>query len=158
MDLFGNAVETPSNEIASSEKSEPTYTVVDKNINNTKHDYQLVIDESDINVLIDKLKKSEEICFDTETTNIDANLAELVGMSFAITKGEAYYVPFSKEKNECISLLNKFKSLFEDESKLWIGQNIKYDLLMLKWYGIEIKGKFFDTMLAHYVKIGRAHV
>jgi DNA polymerase-1 len=151
MDLFGNAVETPSTNTISSEKSEPSYTIVDKNINNTKHDYRLVVDEKDIKDLIDKLNKAKEICFDTETTNIDANLAELVGMSFAVEKGEAFYVPLSSDRENCIALLNQFKSLFEDENKLWIGQNIKYDLLVLKWYDIGIKGKFFDTMLAHYV-------
>jgi len=151
MDLFGNAVEMPSTNTASSEKSEPSYTVVDKNINNTKHDYRLIVDEKDLKELINNLNKAKEICFDTETTNIDANLAELVGMSFAFEKGEAFYVPLSSDRKECTALLNQFKSLFEDESKLWIGQNIKYDLLVFKWYGIEIKGKFFDTMLAHYV-------
>ena len=151
MDLFGNAVEAPLMESASSEKSEPSYTVVDKNINNTNHDYQLVASENEIKDLIAKLEKAEEICFDTETTNIDANLADLVGMSFSVKAGEAYYVPCSADRSNCIALLNKFKLLFDDENKVWIGQNIKYDLLLLKWYNIEIKGKFFDTMLAHYV-------
>ena len=97
------------------------------------------------------LEKENEICFDTETTNIDANLAELVGMSFAVKPGEAYYVPCSADRNECKLLLKKFQSIFNDKNKTWVGQNLKYDLLLLKWYDAELAGNLFDTMLAHYV-------
>ncbi len=97
------------------------------------------------------LKNSKEICFDTETTNIDANLAELVGISFAIKPGEAFYVPCPIKKEDCILFLKKFYALFSNADKIWIGQNIKYDMLLLKWYDIDLAGKIFDTMLAHYV-------
>jgi DNA polymerase-1 len=150
MDLFGNVVaQSPVETVVV--KEEPTYTVVDKNINNTPHQYHLVQEREDILALIALLEKADEICFDTETTNLDANLAELVGISFSVKPGEAYYVPCPPDKALCNTLLGHFKLVFQDEQKLWIGQNLKYDLLVLKWYGLELKGKLFDTMLAHYV-------
>ena len=150
MDLFGNAVEVKEEAITNT-STEELYTVVDKNINNTPHNYQLAVNEEEIDKLISLLQQHDEICFDTETTNIDANLATLVGMSFSVTPGEAYYVPCPENREDCIKLLSKFKSLFGDTSKTWIGQNIKYDLLLLKWYDTTLAGNIFDTMLAHYV-------
>jgi len=97
------------------------------------------------------LHHQKEICFDTETTNIDANEAELVGMSFAFKKGEAYYVPCPADKNLTEKILKQFSPLFNSTEIIWVGQNLKYDLLVLKWYGYELKGNIFDTMLAHYV-------
>jgi DNA polymerase-1 len=122
-----------------------------KTIKDVEHKYHLVNTPELINNLINKLSNQTEICFDTETTNIDANEAELVGMSFAITAHEAYYVPVPADKKEAIQLLEHFMSLFNDESKVWIGQNLKYDMLVLKWYNIELKGNICDTMLMHYV-------
>lgn len=151
MDLFGNSVQTETSMTTAIEKPETSYSFADKNIHNTPHHYHLVETEAAIASLIATISNVEEICFDTETTDIDANIAELVGMSFSIKPGEAYYVPCPPEKNKCIALLNKFDSLFENEKLCWIGHNIKYDFLLLKWYGIEPKGKTFDTMLAHYV-------
>ena len=150
MDLFGNAVEAKE-EVITNTSTEELYTVVDKNINNTPHNYQLAVNEEEIEKLISLLQQHNEICFDTETTNIDANLATLVGMSFAIKPGEAYYVPCPENREDCLKLLAKFSSLFADTSKTWIGQNIKYDLLLLKWYDTTLTGNIFDTMLAHYV-------
>jgi DNA polymerase-1 len=153
MDLFGNAVEdaqqpvtvTPDN------ANEETIPVADKNINNTPHQYALVDSKSDRAKLIKLLSGVKEICFDTETTNIDANLADLVGLSFSIKAWEWFYIPCSPDRTETISLLTEFAVLFNDDSKIWVGQNLKYDLLVLKWYGFELKGGIFDTMLAHYV-------
>ena len=150
MDLFGNAVEVKEEAITNT-STEELYTVVDKNINNTPHNYQLAVNEQEIDKLISLLQQHNEICFDTETTNIDANLATLVGMSFSVTPGEAYYVPCPENREDCIKLLSKFSTLFADKSKTWIGQNIKYDLLLLKWYDTTLAGNIFDTMLAHYV-------
>ncbi len=150
MDLFGNAVEVKEEAITNT-STEELYTVVDKNINNTPHNYQLAVNEEEIEKLISLLQQHNEICFDTETTNIDANLATLVGMSFAIKPSEAYYVPCPENREDCLKLLYKFSSLFADTSKTWIGQNIKYDLLLLKWYDTTLAGNIFDTMLAHYV-------
>lgn len=158
-DLFGNAMEQPippqeslatkSEEITRPE--ERPAIVVDKNINNTPHQYFAVEGEAAIKQLVEKLLPHTEISFDTETTSPDANTAELVGLSFSLQPGEGYYVPLPEDIVEVSILLNHFTNLFNDESKIWIGQNIKYDLLVLKWYGIELKGKVFDTMLAHYV-------
>ena len=151
MDLFGNAVEQSTSNENRLTKEEPAFTVVDKNITNTPHQYHLIKEDSDVQNLITLLESSTEICIDTETTNLDANLAELVGMSFSVKSGEAYYVPCSSDKKSCLQLLQRFEPVFQDEKKTWIGQNLKYDLLVLKWYGFELKGKLFDTMLAHYV-------
>ena len=153
-DLFGNIIEpeTKSTVTDAEQDNEPeTNLTVDKNINNTVHQYEAVIDEKEIKKLVSELKKHDEICFDTETTGIDANDTELVGMSFSVKPGKAYYVPCPADQKKAIEILSWFESLFSDKKKLWIGQNTKFDLLVLKWYGIEIAGKLFDTMLAHYV-------
>lgn len=151
MDLFGNPVATTTVVKKDNDAEQTSNISVEKNIHNTTHHYQSVQTEKEIDDLLLKMKEHREICFDTETTNIDANLAELVGLSFSVHPGEAYYVPCPAEKTTCQQLLKKFAELFEDSSITWIGQNIKYDLLVLKWYGVELKGKVFDTMLAHYV-------
>ena len=151
-DLFGNAMEQPipkPEELAKVE--ERPAIVVDKNINNTPHQYVAVQGEVAIKELIKKLIQYTEISFDIESTSPDANTAELVGLSFCASAGEGYYVPLPADIVEVSILLNHFTDLFNDESKIWVGQNIKYDLLVLRWYGIELKGKVFDTMLAHYV-------
>lgn len=150
MDLFGNATAAPSN-FAVENVQEEAPLVADKNIENTPHDYRLIQTDEEIKILIAELNNFAEISFDTETTHIDANCADLVGLSFAVKPGEGWYVPCPENKEETLTILEKFKTLFEDESKTWIGQNLKYDLLMLKWYGHTLKGNIFDTMLAHYV-------
>jgi DNA polymerase-1 len=161
--LFGNIVESPESGVGSRESGvgsqEPIQTTsdiseslsVDKNINNTPHKYVAVTTDAEIKNLIGELKNHDEICFDTETTGIDANDAELVGMSFAIKPGEAYYVPCPADQKKTKDILSQFDSLFNDKNKTWVGQNLKYDMLVLRWYGIELQGKIFDTMLAHYV-------
>ncbi len=154
MDLFGNAVEqadAPETRLPSENNITDPVLTADKNIHNSPHNYLLIDTEISLHELIESLSKAKEICFDTETTGIDPNEASLVGLSFCIKKGEAFYVPCPEDKDACIKLLNNFKKLFLDVSITWIGQNIKYDLLMLKWLGFEIEGNIFDTMLAHYV-------
>jgi DNA polymerase-1 len=155
IDLFGNVVESakPKNEPATldNETEGESNITVDKNINNTPHEYTLVNTPEQIKELIALLMDQPEICFDTETTGIDANEAELVGLSFSYKPGEAYYIPCPADQAETKKILQQFKPLFDKEAITWIGQNIKYDLLMLKWYGAELKGNTFDTMLAHYV-------
>ncbi|MDP4262721.1 MAG: DNA polymerase I [Bacteroidota bacterium] len=159
-DLFGNIIETNGQKSAaktedSSEDSPATreegFLNASKNINNTPHKYEAVNDEKAIKKLVSELKKHDEICFDTETTGIDANDAELVGLSFAVEAGEAFYIPCPADQGKTKEILSYFESLFNDKKKTWIGQNIKYDMLVLKWYGVEIAGQLFDTMLAHYV-------
>ena len=163
-DLFGNPVEIKTTENKKQQKTFEVKKAKDeeikneelplmpiKNINNIPHEYFLMDTNEKIKNLVEKLLQHNEISFDTETTNIDANNAELVGLSFAVQPHEAYYVPCSNNSKETIELLQLFQPLFTSTSITWIGQNIKYDLLVLKWYGIEIKGNIFDTMLAHYV-------
>jgi len=164
-DLFGNVIESrgatvdsqqsttdsPRPVAGSTDEDQNGTLVVDKNIHNTPHDYQVVEGDAAIKKLVTELKKHAEICFDTETTGIDANDAELVGLSFSVTPGEAFYVPCPADQKRTKEILALFEPLFADKKKTWIGQNTKYDLLILKWYGVEPAGDIFDTMLAHYV-------
>ena len=129
----------------------PKFAIAEKNITNVDHKYELVGTPEKRAALIQLLSKENSICFDTETTGIDANEAELVGMSFSIKKYEGYYVPIPADRTEAQSIVDEFKPLFENEKIAKVGQNIKYDALMLKWCGVEVKGKYFDTMVAHYL-------
>lgn len=150
-DLFGDPVQDRSTELLSIDDAIADPSGPIKNITNTEHSYHLVDDQEKISQLIDRLKNAPEICFDTETTCVDANDCELVGLSFSIVAKEAFYVPFPADQTEAKKLLKEFEPVFLDEQKTWIAQNLKYDLLVLKWYGLSLKGKTFDTMLAHYV-------
>ena len=144
-DLFATAAEHHEPEIIS-------VVQPGKNIHNTPHDYELVESDAEFKALLDELNKHPEISFDTETTGIDPNEANLVGLSFSVQPHQGWYVPVPcDDVAETKNILSRFSPLFTDETKTWIGHNIKYDLLMLKWYGVEIKGKLFDTMLAHYL-------
>jgi len=127
------------------------HSVASKNIGNVEHTYHLMDTPEKRAELIAKLSAEKSICFDTETTSVDANQAELVGMSFAIKAHEAYYVPVPAEQDVAMAIVAEFKDLFENESIEKIGQNIKYDALLMKWYGVEVKGRYFDTMVAHYL-------
>lgn len=154
-DLFGNIISGPEN-ISVSRIAEDVETGLEgfnaeKNINNTSHNYIAVEGDAAINDLVKELIQHREISFDTETTGIDANNADLVGLSFCYAPGEAYYVPCPPDEGRTREILSLFAPLFNDPSKIWIGQNTKYDLLVFKWYGIELAGNIFDTMLAHYV-------
>jgi len=122
-----------------------------KNLKNTKHDYHLVDSDSKRRNLIRILENAGSFCFDTETTGIDAHQAELVGISFAVKPSEAWFVSLSEIYNDCHEIVQEFKPLFENEKIEKTGQNLKYDISMLKWYDVEVKGKLFDTMLAHYL-------
>ena len=101
--------------------------------------------------MVELLAKQKQFVFDTETTNIDVYSAELVGLSFAIKAHEAWYLSMPAEREACQKKLELLRPLFEDESILKIGQNLKYDISMLAEYGISVKGPIFDTMLAHYL-------
>ncbi len=152
--LFGNTEDASELILPSSpdgeETTEPVGLVADKNISNTPHTYHLIDTDEKIEDLIQQLSQQTEICFDTETTGIDANNAELVGMSFCYQIGEAFYIPlFEGERTK--EILQHFKPLFDNPYITWVGQNIKYDMLIMKWYGVELKGAIWDTMLAHYV-------
>jgi DNA polymerase-1 len=165
-DLFGNAVTTAKGTAKASPKTfvptqdpieeiitegdAPPSLAATRNINNTEHSYHLIQGEA-IPGFVATLMGQTEICFDTETNNLDANDAELVGMSFSFVPGQAYYVPTPRDQDETKEILSQFTGLFNNPSIKWVGQNLKYDMLVLKWYGYELKGSWFDTMLAHYV-------
>jgi DNA polymerase-1 len=157
-DLFGNAVKQPAARSAAA-TALVTETVVEEEvmptnletIHTTPHNYHLVQGTAEINALVEKLLQQKEICFDTETTGTDANQADLVGLSFSWQKGEGHYIAVTENRDEVIQVLNQLKPVFDKEDILWIGQNIKYDMIMLRWYGFELKGRLYDTMLANYV-------
>lgn len=121
------------------------------NITSREHYYQIVDNPMVLKLFLDKLLSQNSVCFDTETTGIDANLAELVGLSFSWEAGKAYYIPVSEDYDQAIALLNQLRPFFESEQIEKIGQNIKYDLKILMRYGVKIQGPLFDTMLAHYL-------
>lgn len=116
-----------------------------------KHDYKLVDSEEDIRTLYDFLRTKQILSLDTETTSTQPVRAELVGLSFAVEENQAFYVPVPDNREEALKIVSIFKPLYENDKILKIGQNIKYDYEVLKNYGVEIKGKIFDTMIAHYV-------
>src|SRR5690606_31589132 len=109
--------------------------LAEKNIGNTPHDYQLVQEPEDIRALTDKLLLQQVISFDTETTGIDDNNADLVGVSFSYIPGTGYYIPLPAEREQVLERLRLLQPLFDNAAIQWVGQNIKYDLLVLKWYG-----------------------
>ncbi|WGQ07740.1 DNA polymerase I [Pedobacter gandavensis] len=153
IDLFGSPVDQPAGKTGTF-VSAPTFseeTHASKTIENTTHNYQLLATPDLRKSLIAQLEKEASICFDTETTGTDANLADLVGISFSTKPGEGYYIPLSADRAEASAILEEFRGVLENENIEKIGQNIKYDILIMKWYGIHIKGKLFDTMLAHYL-------
>jgi DNA polymerase-1 len=120
-------------------------------LQSTPHQYSLLDDESKIAGLIDRIKQQKFVTFDTETTGIDPLLSELVGMSFSLQEGEAYYLPVSMKREEIEQTVRLFKEVLEDKTILKIGQNLKYDMNVLKKYGIRVDGPMFDTLLAHYL-------
>ena len=122
-----------------------------ESLNSLSYDYQLIDTEEKRNEIIKKLLTSEILALDTETTGTDPMDAELVGMSFSITENQAFYVPVPAEREEAIKSVREFEPVFKNEKSLKVGQNIKYDMLVLQNYGIEVRGKLFDTMVAHYV-------
>lgn len=120
-------------------------------IETTDHNYYLVDNRNKREKLISEIKNQKSFCFDTETTGIDPNNTELVGMSFALKPNEACYLPIPEEHEEAQQIVAELKAVFEDESIKKTGQNLKFDIAVLKWYDVDVKGKLFDTMLAHYL-------
>ena len=120
-------------------------------LENTEHFYQIVQGDLALKLLLQNLEKQSTVCFDTETTGLDALTAELVGIAFSYEKGKGFYVPFPENQEEAKILLQKLVPFFENEDIEKIGQNLKYDLKILANYGVSVKGKLFDTMIAHYL-------
>ena len=129
----------------------PAYSVANSNMANTEQDYRIVRTDEEIADLVQVLAKAQSICFDTETTGVDPNEAELVGMSFSVEEGTGFYVPVPEGMDEAKAIVAHFKAVLEDASKPKIGQNLKYDATVLKWYDVEVAGQVEDTMLMHYV-------
>lgn len=142
--------DTPSL-VAGDESDDAEEKTLLQTIETVKHTYHLADTLQKRKELIAKLESASGFCFDTETTDIDANKAELVGMSFSVTPHEAYYVPVPANYDEASQIVNEFRQVFENPMIEKTGQNIKYDMMMLKWYDIAVKGPLFDTMLAHYL-------
>ena len=122
-----------------------------ESLKTTSHKYQLVDNEQEAIELYDFLRTKKNLSLDTETTSTNAIEAELVGLSFAVTENEAYYVAIPANRQEALEYVDIFKPLYEDPEILKIGQNIKYDYMVLRNYGVDLQGRMFDTMLAHYV-------
>ncbi len=151
-DLFGSPVEERRTTMTVDvEDIREDFVTASKNIDNVPHEYHLADTFEKRAELIVILQKQESICFDTETTGTDANNCELVGLSFSIKAGEAWYVPVPEDPELVKSIVNEFKPVLENEKIGKTGQNIKFDILILKWYNVQVKGPLFDTMMAHYV-------
>ncbi len=150
-DLFGSIVEEKKLELFDITEGDDNASHQKATINTTVHQYHLIDTPELRQSLIHFLSLQDEICFDTETTSVDAVEAELVGMSFAYRTGEAYYVPTPANREEAQAIVDEFKPIFANEKIEKIAQNIKYDLMVLSQYGVEVKGKTYDTMLAHYI-------
>ena len=152
MDLFGgNNLQNDTTENDRNDSNPNDAPVVFKNIQNTTHHYDLADTFEKRASLITLLAAQKSFCFDTETTSLDANDCELVGLSFSIQPGEGWYIPLSIDQTGCQNTLNEFKCVLENPQIGKIGQNLKYDILVLNWYGIHVQGELFDTMLAHYL-------
>lgn len=117
----------------------------------TPHSYKLIENEHEIDELVSKISATDFFCFDTETTSINTFSADLVGMSFSWTEGESYFVLLPEDKTEAQNIVDKFKNVFSNENISKIGQNMKFDIMMLSHYGVDVKGQLYDTMIAHYL-------
>ena len=137
-------------EFAPSESSEPEFSSFET-LKTVAHEYKLIDNEEDLQKLYDFLLTKQFFVLDTETTSTTPIDAELVGMSFAVEEHKAFYVPVSSNREEALQRINLFKPLFENESIMKIGQNLKYDLEVLRNYNVELKGLMWDTMIAHYL-------
>ncbi len=154
MDLFGASAPRTTSFVAEEELEEEvsiSEPVVLDTIHSNAHHYHKIKGDAAVRELVEYLLLQKEICFDTETTSLDAMNAELVGLSFSYVEGEAYYLPLEADRKEAQALLEILRPVLENPEILKIGQNIKYDLLVLKNYGIEVKGTLYDTLLAHYL-------
>lgn len=145
----GNLFE--QNNDSNAEEPAFTHSIAENNAQNTPHEYVLVEDTKDLESLRTELAKQSIFCFDTETTDVDPNVAELVGMSFCMEPKKSYYIPVPADKGKTQAILELFRPIFENEKISKIGQNIKYDAIILKWYGVDLKGIYLDTMICHYL-------
>jgi DNA polymerase I len=145
IDIFGHTG------AAAAEEHPAEETKILANIENTQHDYKVADTPEKRKALISALSSLKEFCFDTETTSLDTLEAELVGLSFSWQKTEGWYVPVPADRAAAQAIVDEFKPLLENTAIVKTGQNIKYDISVLKNYGAEVKGGIFDTMIAHYL-------
>ena len=131
-------------------QDEKKYSILSE-LKSTPHNYYLIDNENKMRDLAQKLNLADSFAFDTETTGIEPMRVELVGLSFSLQENEAYYIPIPPNKEEAKLIVNIFKEALENTNSLKIGQNIKYDYIVLRNYGVTVKGQFFDTMIAHYL-------
>lgn len=137
-------------EFADNSSDENIYSTLSE-LKDVPHSYYLIDNEEEITKFAAKISNLKFCSFDTETTGIDPIECNLVGMSFSFVEGEAYYIPVEQNFEKAKNRVELFRNFFENEEILKIGQNIKYDIVVLKKYGIKVKGKLFDTMIAHYL-------
>lgn len=148
MDLFASPI-ADSLSISDQETEAPATAA--SNIHNTTHEYILADEISKIQALANDLANQKLFCFDTESTGLDALTAEIVGLSFSYEKGKAYYVPTPADKEAARQIVDIFKPVLENTTIKKVGQNLKYDILLLAKYDVNVQGELFDTMLAHYL-------
>lgn len=143
-DLFGgfDSIEIPT---------QAPHRIVSKNIDNTPHQYYCLQDVAEMQALVEKLKAAKVFAFDTETTGLDINTAELVGLSFSSKAHEGYYIPVPADRAKALEIVEIFKPLFYDTTLIKVAQNLKFDMQVLAQYGIEILAPIEDTMLMHYI-------
>ena len=163
-DLFGGQLslfdmpneEKPQNqgdlfaEFSDKEQGDSNFSIL-ASLKTTTHDYQLIDTEEKRKDFIQIIKTKKFLSLDTETTGTNPITAELVGISFSYAESQAFYIPFPTQREEALKIVNELKEVLENKETTKIGQNIKYDMLVLSNYGIELKGPMFDTMIAHYV-------
>jgi len=149
MDLFSTTTTTITTTEIVTEVSVENAAI--NNIHNTAHEYVLVDTQEKQKELAEKLSSLNSFCFDTETTGLDANLADIVGLSFSFENARAYYIPTPADREGAQAVVDIFKAVFENPNIEKVGQNIKYDILLLARYGVKVKGPLFDTMVAHYL-------
>ncbi|NLU94160.1 DNA polymerase I [Chitinophaga sp. Ak27] len=150
-DLFGTPIAEEATAPTEETIDSPNILLADKNINNTPHTYYLADTPEKRADLLQQLLQQKEVAFDTETTGTDANEVDIVGMSFSVKKGEGWYIPMPADHSAARAIIHEFTPLFHHNSITLVGQNIKYDMLILKWYGVDVTTSVFDTMLAHYL-------
>lgn len=150
LNLFATNTQAPANQMQA-ELLENKPSQSGNNIYNTPHQYHLAETPEQQEALLQLLMQQKMVCIDTETTGIDPNNSELVGLSFSFEPHTGYYVPVPENQENARQLLAKFKPFYENEHIAKVAQNLKYDALMLKWYGVELHGELHDTMVAHYL-------
>ncbi len=158
--LFGNSfTAAPARQAVIREKREREiqstlfdHPVEEKTLQDVAHDYQTIKTKKGRAELIKKLLRQERICFDTETTGLDPRTAFPLGIAFSFETSKAYYVVIPEEEDMASAVLNEFRPVFEYDAIAKVGHNLKYDITLLKWHGLEVQGELFDTMLAHSMK------